>query len=71
MSYSLWTEESNEIVHAGMVEEDDHPIPIKSLNWHAQNIASESQSPAPGLHVIDLFGTNRRRDERRVSGAFR
>ena len=54
-----------------MVEEDEHPIPIKSPYWHAQNIASNSPSPAPGLHVAELFGTNRRRGERRVSGAFK
>ena len=53
-----------------MVEEDEHPIPIKSPNWYAQNIASDSPSPAPGLHVAELFGTNRRRGERRVSGTF-
>ena len=54
-----------------MVEEDEHPIPIKTPNWHAQNIASDSPSPAPGLHVAELFGTSRRRSEKRVSGAFR
>ena len=54
-----------------MVEEDEHPIPIKSPNWHAQNIASNSPSPAPGFPVAELFGTNRRIGERRVSGAFK
>ena len=28
-----------------------------------RNIASESQSPAPGLQVAEVFGTNRRRAE--------
>ena len=54
-----------------MVEEDEHPIPIKSPNWHAQNIASDSPSQAPGLHVAGLFGTDRKRGEKRVSGAFK
>ena len=54
-----------------MVEEDEHPIPIKSPHWHAQNVASSNSSPAPCLHVAELFGTNKRRGERRVSGAFK
>ena len=52
-----------------MVEEDEHPIPIKSPHWHVQNTASNNPSPAPGLLVAERFGTNRRRGERRVSGA--
>ena len=54
-----------------MVEEDAHPITIKSPPWHVQNIASNNPSPAPGLHVAELFGANRRMGERRVSGAFK
>ena len=54
-----------------MVEEDEYLIPIKSPHWHAQNIASNNPSPAPGLLMAELFGTNRRRGERQVSGAFK
>ena len=54
-----------------MVEEDENPIPIKIPNWHAHNISSDSPNPAPGLHVAELFGTNRKRGERRVSEAFK
>ena len=54
-----------------MVEEDELPIPIKYPNGTRKSTASGSPRPAPGLHVAELFGTNRRRGERRVSGAFK
>ena len=61
------------IFSAGMVEEDERPIPMKYPILQVQNIASDSPSPTPGLHVAEPFrnvGTNGRRDERRVSGTF-
>ena len=54
-----------------MVEKDEHPIPTKCPNRQVENKASGNPSPAPGLHVAELFGTNRRRGERRASGAIK
>ena len=34
-----------------------------ALIWCAQYIASDSQSPAPGPHMVEVFGTNKKRGE--------
>ena len=39
-----------------MVEEVERLIPIKCPNWQAEDKASGNPSPAPGLHVAELFG---------------
>ena len=44
-------------------KEVDRSYLTKCPNGHAQCIASDSQSPAPGLPMAEVFGTNSRRGD--------
>ena len=39
-----------------MVKEAELLIPIKCPNWQVEDKASGNPSPAPGLHMVELFG---------------
>ena len=47
----------------GWVRKLSVPILKNALIWYAKYIASGSQGTAPGLHMVEVFGTKMRRGE--------